>query len=148
MMIDTSLTANKTVDKKAGAMKDDPIDWNDCPVWTGPEQDEPLGGVIMNPELWVLDLVKTVIRTDSGKAVSVAMNEDLVASVTGANGRGILIADPSTGTLLTRTEFYDAHNQTDGLKAWALARIWMQDRRKAGTGRASNIMQTPDHTAD
>jgi hypothetical protein len=146
-MLDTPLTATKTVDKKAVKVDPEPIDWLTCITWDGPEKNQPLGGWIRNPELWILDLVQSVIRTDSGKAVDVVMNEDLVTRVTGADGRGILITDPSEGKLMTREEFYNAHNQTDGLKAWALSRIWMQDRRKEGTGRASNIIQTPDHTA-
>jgi hypothetical protein len=103
----------------------DETNWLECLPFTGPEAEMPLGVIITTPGITVEDLILDTKKTRTGKVYSVTLDEDVIKEISGADGSGILIVDAVGRGNMTRQQFYDTHGQRDGLKGWALRKIYM-----------------------
>ena len=102
-------------------------DWNDCIPFTGPEAMMPLGVLIMTPGITIEDLIVDTKKTPTGKVFDVILDEEIISEISGPDGKGILIADATGKGNMTRQEFYDTHSQMDGLKSWAIRKLYINE---------------------
>jgi hypothetical protein len=108
-------------------MPKDGINWLECIPFTGPEAQMPLGIIIATPGITIFDLIKDTKKTATGKVYDVVLDEDLVKEISGADGSGILIADATGHGNMTRQQFYETHGQRDGLKGWAIRKLYLKE---------------------
>jgi hypothetical protein len=102
-------------------------DWIECLPFTGPEAQMPLGVIISTPGIMIEDLILDTKKTKTGKVYDVVLDEDLIKEISGADGTGILIEDATGQGHMTRQQFYDSHGQRDGLKGWAIRKIYLKE---------------------
>ena len=88
------------------------IDWLGCLPFEGPERLLPTGIAYMPPNIGKEDLIKNIITSDkSGKVMDVVVDEEIYTKY----GSGILIGT-ADGKRITREDWYEKYNHSDGLK--------------------------------
>lgn len=104
------------------------VDWIACLPFEGPERLLPLGVIISTPGIFIEDLIKEVKRLPNGKPYDVILDEDSIKALSGEDGLGILIEDATGLGHQTRLQFYETHGKRDGLKNWALRKIYRKEQ--------------------
>lgn len=87
----------------------------------------PAGVIISTPDIFIEDLILDTKKTKTGKVYDVILDEDLIKEISGADGVGILIVDAVGQGNMTREQFYNTHGQRDGLKGWALRKLYLKE---------------------
>lgn len=95
-----------------------PNDWNECLPWTGPESQLPSGMGHLPMGISVLDLLQegSVKRTRSGGVLTLKIDEEVYQALVETYGSSQILISTAQGGRMTREEWYEKYNHSDGLK--------------------------------